>query len=84
MLHTHMTNSEKYDNVFIAALSLTPDQLNDSLVYNSVTAWDSIGHMAMMAQLESEFEIMMDTDDIIGFSSYPKGKEILTKYGVQF
>jgi acyl carrier protein len=78
-----MTNSEKYDNVFMEALSLKADQLNDALVYDSVTAWDSVGHMAMMAQLEAAFDIMMDTDDIIGFSSYAKGKEILGKYGVQ-
>jgi acyl carrier protein len=79
-----MTNGEKYDKVFMESLSLPADQLNDALVYNSVKAWDSVGHMAMMAQLEAEFEIMMDTDDIIDFSSYPKGKEILAKYGVAF
>jgi hypothetical protein len=39
--------------------------------------------MAMMASLESAFDIMMDTEDIIGFSSYLKGTEILAKYGVQ-
>jgi len=26
----------------------------------------------------------MDTDDIIDFSSFEKGKEILTKYDVEF
>ena len=35
--------------------------------------------------IEDEFDIMMDTDDIIDFSSYEKGKEILAKddYGVE-
>src|SRR5512142_1869033 len=79
-----MTNREKYDKVFMESLSVHADQLNEALVYNSVTAWDSVGHMAMMAQLEATFDIMMDTDDIIAFSSYPKGMEILGKYGVQF
>lgn len=79
-----MTNKEKYDKVFVESLSVQPAQLNDALVYQSVTAWDSVGHMAMMAQLEAAFDIMMDTDDIIAFSSYPKGMEILGKYGVQF
>jgi hypothetical protein len=40
--------------------------------------------MSMMAALEAEFDIMMETDDIIDFSSYPKGMEILSKYEVQF
>jgi acyl carrier protein len=79
-----MTNREKYDKVFAESMDLRPDQLNDTLVYNSVASWDSVGHMRLMASLETEFDIMMDTDDIIGFSSYPEGMRILTKYGVQF
>ena len=78
-----MTNKEKYDKVFVEALSLQPGQLNDDLVYNSVPAWDSVGHMAMMTMLETEFDIMMDTEDIIDFSSYPRGVIILAKYGVE-
>jgi acyl carrier protein len=40
--------------------------------------------MSMMAALESEFDIMLETEDIIDFSSYMKGIEILTKYEVAF
>jgi hypothetical protein len=40
--------------------------------------------MSLMAALETEFDIMMETDDIIDFSSYAKGMEILSKYEVQF
>ena len=45
--------------------------------------WDSIGHMQLMATLEDTFDIMMDTDDIIDFSSYEKGIEILKKYDIE-
>ena len=79
-----MSNKERYDEVFKASLKLDQEQLNDDLTYNSVAAWDSVGHMAMMAALEGEFDIMMDPDDIIDFSSYKKGFEILAKYDVVF
>ncbi|MEI7892295.1 MAG: acyl carrier protein [Myxococcales bacterium] len=79
-----MTNKEKYDSVFMECLGLGADQLSEALVYNSVKAWDSVGHMAMMAALEREFDIMLETDDIIDFSSYPKGMQLLAKYEVQF
>ena len=47
--------------------------------------WDSVGHMTLMAALEDAFDIMMETDDIIDFNSYEKGKETLAKnYGVEF
>ena len=45
-------------------------------------AWDSIGHMAMVAALEEAFSIMFEVDDIIDFSSYEIGKKLISKYGV--
>ncbi len=77
-----MTNREKYDQVFIDSFSVTTDQLNEGLVYQSVQQWDSIGHMGMVAALEEAFDIMLETDDIIDFGSYTKGIEILAKYDV--
>ena len=77
-----MTNREKYDQIFIDSFSITPDQLNDGLVYQSVEQWDSIGHMGMIAALEEAFDIMLETDDIIDFGSYTKGIEILAKYNI--
>jgi acyl carrier protein len=77
-----MTNKEKYDLVFVESFSVTPDQLNEGLVYQSVQQWDSIGHMGMVAALEEAFDIMLETDDIIDFGSYTKGIEILAKYNI--
>ena len=77
-----MENSKKYDGAFIEVFEVDEDALNESLVYQSIAAWDSVGHMALVAALEDAFDIMMETDDIIDFSSYEKGKEILKKYDV--
>lgn len=77
-----MSNKQKYDNVFIENFSVSADQLNDKFVYQCVPAWDSVGHMAMIASLEEAFGIMMETDDIIEFGSYTMGIEKLKKYGV--
>ena len=46
--------------------------------------WDSIGHMTLIAALEEKFKISIETDDIVDFSSYKKGREILQKYKVEF
>ena len=69
-----MTNLEKYNNAFITTFEVTEEQLAD-LKYQDIEAWDSVGHMGLIAVLEDAFDIMMDTDDIIDFSSYEKGKE---------
>ncbi|MCW2485599.1 acyl carrier protein [Candidatus Symbiopectobacterium sp. NZEC127] len=77
-----MSNLEKYNNVFIEVFEITADMLPD-YKYQDTPSWDSVGHMTMIASLEEAFDIMMDTEDIIDFSSYAKGKEILTKYDVE-
>lgn len=77
-----MTNLEKYNNVFIETLQITENQLV-GLKYQGVELWDSVGHMSLVAALEDEFDIMIDTDDIIDLSSYEKGIEILKKYNIE-
>lgn len=79
-----MTNKEKYNKVFIETFSIDESVLNDDLSYNTIPSWDSIGHMTMIADLEDIFEINMEMDDIIDFSSYNKGFELLAKYGIEF
>lgn len=80
-----MTNLEKYNEAFTNTFEINEEQLA-GLKYQDITAWDSVGHMSLIAALEDAFDIMMDTDDIIDFSSYERGKEILSKedYGVEF
>lgn len=78
-----MSNKEKYDNVFIECFAVSKDVLNDKFVYQCVTAWDSVGHMGMIAALEDAFGIMMETEDIVEFGSYTIGIEKLKKYGVE-
>ena len=78
-----MKNKDNYDQVFIETFSVDKNDLNDKLEYNSIEAWDSIGHMQMIAELEDAFEIEFEMDDIIDFSSYKKGFEILSKYGIE-
>lgn len=77
-----MSNLEKYNRVFRNILNLTDNKL-PGLEYQSIIKWDSIGHMRLMSELENTFDIELETDDIIDFSSYDKGKEILKKYGVE-
>ena len=79
-----MSNLEKYNEIFVECFEVDESQLNAELVYNSIEHWDSIGHMAMIAELEDAFDIMIDTEDVIDFSSYEKGKEILGKYDIEF
>jgi hypothetical protein len=78
-----MTDLEKYNTVFCESINVTEGQLA-GLKYQGTELWDSVGHMTLIAALEDAFDIMFDTDDIIDFSSYEKGLEILKKYNAEF
>ena len=77
-----MSNKEKYINCFVESLDVDASVV-ETLEYQGIQSWDSVGHMSLIAALEDAFDIMFDTDDIIDFSSFSKGIEILKKYDVE-
>ncbi|MEO5344446.1 MAG: acyl carrier protein [Gammaproteobacteria bacterium SHHR-1] len=79
-----MNNNQRLFASFATALNLSPEQVHDDLAYNSIPQWDSVAHMGLIAQLEQEFGVMLDTDDIIDMSSLAKAREILARHGVGF
>ena len=78
-----MLKKEKYKELFKNALNIKDGTVIKELKYNDIEEWDSIGHMSLMSALEEEFKISLDTDDIVNFSSFKKGIEILKKYKVE-
>ena len=80
-----MSNLDIYKSVFVESLQVPNENFNEDLEYNAIPEWDSIGHMSLISNLEEKFNITFETDDIIDFSSFRKGKEILTnKYKIIF
>ncbi len=80
-----MNNKIKYKNSFVESLNVKPDLVKDDLKYNEIPEWDSIGHMTLISKLEEEFNISMETDDIVSFDSFKKGIEILEQnYKINF
>jgi acyl carrier protein len=79
-----MKNIEKYKAAFSDSFSIDLKKVHEKLEYNEIEEWDSIGHMTLIADLEERFNISFETDDIVDFSSFKKGKEILKKYKVDF
>lgn len=79
-----MSAEETFLKSFEEGLGIEREQVHDELAYNSIDAWDSVAHMRLVAELEDNFDIMLDTDDIIDMSSVAVARQILEKYGVEF
>jgi acyl carrier protein len=77
-------NADKLRDCFSRSLGIPPERVTADLGYNTIKEWDSVGHMALVAEIEGAFDLMFDTDDILGMSTVAKAREILGRYGVSF
>jgi acyl carrier protein len=77
-------NIENYTKCFKEGLNIEDFSVLENLEYNSIPEWDSIGHMSLIAQVEETFNITLDTNEVIDFSSYKVGLEILRKHNIVF
>ena len=77
-----MKNKDKYIDIFVKSLAIDKKKFSEKLKYNDIPEWDSINHMTLMSGLEEGFNITMESDDIIDFSSFKKGIQILKKYKI--
>jgi acyl carrier protein len=77
-------NEAKLVEAFRTSLELEGDADVAELVYQGIDAWDSVGHMVLVANLEEAFDVMLETDDVIDMSSFAAARTILARYGVSF
>tara|TARA_B100000575_G_C23132086_1_gene656863 strand:- start:895 stop:1119 length:225 start_codon:yes stop_codon:yes gene_type:complete len=71
---------ERIRNVFASCLGVPEDVITDELEYATIPQWDSVAHMTVIVGLEDEFDIMIETDDVIDMSTVTKAYEIVEKY----
>ncbi|AUS78673.1 acyl carrier protein [Actinoalloteichus sp. AHMU CJ021] len=77
-----MTLVERLRGVFVQALDLGQDVEVEKLEYRGVDAWDSVGHMTLVAAVEDEFDVQLDTDQVIDMSSFKVAADMLKNLGV--
>lgn len=75
-----MKDLEKYDEVFRSIFELSKEEPLEDFSADSAEKWDSVTHLSLITALEDEFDLMLDSEDILGLRSYEQGKEILSKH----
>jgi acyl carrier protein len=78
-----MSGLEALKQCFAETFALGPAEDPTQLRYQGLAAWDSVGHMQLIAAIETRFDIMLDTADILDLSDFDRAVEILRKYGVE-
>lgn len=78
-----MTNLKKLNSIFCEVFSVDASVLNADFDKNSVESWDSVHQLSLTSSVEDEFDIMLDAEDILEFTSYDNAKTILAKYEIE-
>jgi len=78
-----MTNLERLNNIFCEVFSVDASVLNDEFNNSSVNGWDSVHQLSLTSSIEDEFDIMLDAEDILEFTSYDNAKKVLAKYEIE-
>lgn len=78
-----MTNIEKLNAIFTRVFACQESELGASFTKENIGLWDSVHQLSITTQLEDEFDIMLDVEDIIACDSYESAKAILAKYEIE-
>ncbi|MFC0115908.1 acyl carrier protein [Kibdelosporangium aridum] len=78
-----MSLNDRLRTVFIETMQLDADFDVENLKYRDIEEWDSVGHMALVAAIEDEFDVQFDTDQVIDMSSFKVAVDMLTTMGAQ-
>lgn len=78
-----MTNIEKLNKIFCEVFSADEAALNGNFNKCNVEGWDSVRQLSLTTAVEDEFDIMLDAEDILEFTSYDNAKKVLAKYDIE-
>jgi acyl carrier protein len=77
-----MTKKEKLIQAFSAGLGIPASTEMTTFEYRRIAQWNSMAHMQLVLEIESAFDIMLDTEEVLGLSSFEKALEIVSSHGV--
>ena len=78
-----MSNLEKLNNIFCEVFSVEASSLGGDFNNTTIEGWDSVHQLSLTTAIEDEFDIMLDAEDILEFTSYDNAKSLLAKYDIE-
>ena len=77
-----MTNLEKLNAIFCEVFGVDASALGAGFDNKAVEGWDSVRQLSLTSAVEDTFDIMLDPEDILEFTSYDNAKATLEKYDI--
>jgi acyl carrier protein len=76
------SNEKKMKEILAKVLLVEKTRINDRVSRKDVKEWDSMAHLMLVSEIESEFGVMMSDDDITEIKTVGDIKRVLRKLNV--
>ena len=76
------SNIEKLKEAFVEGLEISIEEV-ESATMESVDKWDSIGQMSLVAIIEDAFGVEFEPEEVMRFTSFAAGVDILKNHGIE-
>jgi acyl carrier protein len=76
--------NEKLTNILIEVFDIKISEINENLINEDVSSWDSLTQMDLVTTLENEFNIQLEMLEIVSLVSVRKIIEVLESKGINF
>lgn len=70
------------ENIVADVFGLPKAEVTDATSHESVSDWDSMGHVNLIMELESTYGVSFSTEDALQMKDVEAIKQTLTNYGV--
>lgn len=78
-----MSNIEKLKEAFVEGLEIPMEEV-ETATMECVDKWDSIGQMSLVAIIEDAFGVEFEPEEVMRFTSFSAGIDILKNHNVEF
>jgi acyl carrier protein len=76
------SNEKKLKEILAKVLLVEKTRINDGMSRKDVKEWDSMAHLMLVSEIESEFGVMISDDDITEIKTVSDIKRVLRKLDV--
>lgn len=70
---------EDLRSIVAKVLDVNPEQVTDDLQRGKIETWDSMNHLLLVSEIESEMGIDLTTDEVLRINSFKDIREIVSR-----
>ena len=68
------------ESILAEVLNLSESEISETSSISNISSWDSLSHMQIIADIESNYSIQLTGDDIVQMIDLKSIKLVLSKY----